>query len=269
MKKCVNCGFENPDEATSCQSCNTGTFASSSPEAMGGHVISPAEHSVWERMTFRQFTILFIRFQSLFFLVYAIDDATYLPAYLTRLHAAVGGAYSYEKTYIFWLCIRILGHVAAFVACIRYADRVASWLVRDSIPKQPPYIPSRPPAVKLALVILLVHIGSLYVLEGIRGNWDSFRFWIKMAMMAAMAFVPLWFVFRGRNWARWLLVGYAVAELCLIFGFDLPRLSSQHALTTAWIVSTCLHNAIDDLAAAALFLPSSSRWFLAQARVHD
>jgi hypothetical protein len=139
MKKCVNCGFENSDEATSCQSCSTESFVSSSPGAIGGHIISPAEHRVWERMTFRQFTILFIRFQSLWFLCYAIDDASYLPTSFARLHEAVSGfAHSYEREVLLWLVFRVLFHIGAFVAFVRYADRIASWLVRDTIPKQPP-----------------------------------------------------------------------------------------------------------------------------------
>lgn len=126
---------------------------------------------------------------------------------------------------------------------------------------------SRPLAVKLALAILVVHLGSLEVLDAVHGKWDSFLFYIKIGMMVAMLFVPLWFVFRGKNWARWLLVGLGIAELCLIFGFVLPRLSSQHALTTSWIVSTCFHNSIDFIAVAALFLPSSNRWFRTYANV--
>ena len=46
-------GVQNPDEAASCQACSTTTFVSSSPEAIGGHIISPAEGRFWERMTFR------------------------------------------------------------------------------------------------------------------------------------------------------------------------------------------------------------------------
>ena len=139
MKKCANCGFECHDDMLSCPSCSTDTFVSSSPEASGGHIISPVEQRFWERMTFRQFAVLFIRFQSLWFLTYAIDDATYIPGYISRLHELVSGVvYSEERRAFYWLLFRILWHVAAFVACIRYADRIASWLVRDTIPKQPP-----------------------------------------------------------------------------------------------------------------------------------
>jgi hypothetical protein len=119
----------------------------SSPEAIGGHIISPAEQHFWERMTFRQFTVVFVRFQSLFFLTYAIDDATYLPSYFSRLHETVSGfANSDERRALFWLAFRILWHIAAFIICIRYAERIASWLVRDTIPRQPPNTALEPTA---------------------------------------------------------------------------------------------------------------------------
>jgi hypothetical protein len=127
--------------------------------------------------------------------------------------------------------------------------------------------PSRPLAVKLALIILVLHLGSLEILDAVHGKWNSTLFCIKMAMMAVMLFIPVWFAFCGRNWARWLLVGFTVAELCLVFGFILPRLIGQHSLTTSWLVVTCLHNAIDVLAVAALFLPSSSQWFRSRAQI--
>jgi RNA polymerase subunit RPABC4/transcription elongation factor Spt4 len=82
MKKCANCGFESPDEALSCPSCSTDTFTSTSPEALG-HIISPEEQRYWERMTFRQFAILFVRIQAMWLLFYALLDATYLPRFFT------------------------------------------------------------------------------------------------------------------------------------------------------------------------------------------
>jgi hypothetical protein len=146
MKKCVNCGFENSDEATSCQSCSAETFVASSPDAIGGHIISLAEQRVWERMTFRQFAILFIRFQAIWFLPYAIDDVTYLATALANLHNVVGVAYSEERHYIFRLVFSIFWHVAAFIAFIRYAERIASWLIKDIIPKSPPNTALEPTA---------------------------------------------------------------------------------------------------------------------------
>jgi RNA polymerase subunit RPABC4/transcription elongation factor Spt4 len=47
MKTCSNCGVQNPDDAMRCQACSTTTFISSSPEAIGGHIISPEEQRFW------------------------------------------------------------------------------------------------------------------------------------------------------------------------------------------------------------------------------
>ena len=139
MKKCVNCGSENPDEVTNCQSCNTETFVTSSPEAVGGHIISPEEQRFWERMTFRQLAILFIRFQSIWFLTYAFDEAIFMPSYVSRLHSAVSALAVADASRAIWgLVLRMICHIATAIAVFRYADRIASWLVRDKITNQPP-----------------------------------------------------------------------------------------------------------------------------------
>jgi hypothetical protein len=128
MKKCANCGLESPDEVMSCPSCSTDAFVSTSPEALG-HIISPAEERFWERMTFRQFAIFFIRLQSAWLFFYAIIDASYLTDYLMpyvrfTLHANM-------------IVVRVALHLAFAVFCLRYADRIVSWFVRDIIPKPP------------------------------------------------------------------------------------------------------------------------------------
>jgi hypothetical protein len=135
MKKCANCGFESPDDAISCPSCSTDTFVSSSPEALG-HIISPEEQCFWERMTFRQFAVFIIRIQAVWFLFDAVDVATYLPSYFARLHETFA---SPDARRTFFLALfRVLWHIAGALVCIRYADRIVSWFVKDVIPKQPP-----------------------------------------------------------------------------------------------------------------------------------
>jgi uncharacterized membrane protein YvbJ len=66
MKKCANCGLENPDDALSCQACSTDTFVSSSLKSIGGHIISPEKNRFSERMTFRQFAVFIIRLQAVY-----------------------------------------------------------------------------------------------------------------------------------------------------------------------------------------------------------
>ena len=132
MKKCANCEFESPDEAMSCPSCSTDAFVTSSPEALG-HIISPAEQSFWERMTFRQFAVFFIRLQAFWLFFYAIIDASYLTEYLS----------TESPHFIFTLrskmiIVRVAMHLALAIFCLRYADRIVSWFIKDIVPKMPP-----------------------------------------------------------------------------------------------------------------------------------
>jgi hypothetical protein len=127
MKKCANCGFESPDEATSCPSCSTDTFISTSPEALG-HVISPEEQQFWERMTFRHFAIFLIRLQALWLFLDALMDASYVAEYLMpsirfTAHAKM-------------ILVRTALYVAAGIICLRYADRIISWMVKDILAKR-------------------------------------------------------------------------------------------------------------------------------------
>ena len=129
MKKCANCGFESSDETTNCPSCSTDAFISSSPEALG-HIISSEEQRFWERMTFRQFAVFLIRMQALWLIFETIVEATYLIPYLSPgQHFA---------TYAFLIMLRGGLHLALAIICIRYADRIVSWFVKDIIPKNPP-----------------------------------------------------------------------------------------------------------------------------------
>ena len=128
MKKCVNCGFESSDEAISCPSCSTDTFISSSPEAFG-HIISSEEQRFWERMTFRQFAVFLIRLQALWFLFDAVLDSTYLTDYLIP--------YAHFTPHACMIVVRVGLYVAIAIICLRYADRIISWFVKDIIPKPP------------------------------------------------------------------------------------------------------------------------------------
>jgi hypothetical protein len=137
MKKCANCGFDNPDEATNCQSCSTETFVSSSPEAIGGHIISPEEQYFWDRMTFRQFAILVVRIQALWFFMDALIEATYLPRYFESSPLGFTTLSPTARLDLFMLILRITLNVAGGIVCIQFAGRIISWLVKDTIPKKP------------------------------------------------------------------------------------------------------------------------------------
>jgi len=138
MKKCVNCGFESKDEALSCPSCSSDTFVSSSPEALG-HIISPEEHRFWERMTFRQFAVFLIRLQALYFFVEAVNYATYLVDYIWPT--------THFTHYACLLVLRMVLHLAMAIICIRYAEQIVSWFVKDIIPKAPTKSDDDKPAI--------------------------------------------------------------------------------------------------------------------------
>ena len=150
MRKCTYCGLENPDDAQQCQTCHTALAVPSQPthpEPNGKCVISPEEHRFWERMTFRQFAILMIRLQALWLLFNAVIDLTYLPRYFPR---PSGTSSYYSPLYAqmnfdqFLAVFRIILHVAAAVALIQCAEKVLSWLVKDSIPKPNHHLQATP-----------------------------------------------------------------------------------------------------------------------------
>ena len=138
MKKCANCGFESPDEAISCPSCSMDTFFAASPEALG-HIISPAEQGFWERMTFRQFAVFLIRLQAFWFFFYALIEASYLTDYFSTEPPHLTFTFHAKM-----IVVRVAMHVAMGIFCIRYADRIMSWFVKDIVPQMPPNPPAGP-----------------------------------------------------------------------------------------------------------------------------
>jgi hypothetical protein len=128
MKKCANCGLDCSNEAINCPACSTDTFVSATQQAFG-HTISPGEARFWERMTFRQFAVFLIRLQALWFIFDAINYATYLTDYLNPS--------SHFTRYAWMIVFRGVLHLAMAIICIRYADWIVSWFVKDIIPKLP------------------------------------------------------------------------------------------------------------------------------------
>ena len=156
MTKCTYCGFENPNNAAQCESCHTALIAQSPPtlpKPNNEHLLSPEERSFWERMTFRQFAILMVRLQAVWFLFYAVIDVTYLPRYFPRPR---GTSSYYSPLYTqmsldqFLAIFRIILNVAAAVALIQCAERVIRWLVKDSFVKQTPETVERTDAPPLS-----------------------------------------------------------------------------------------------------------------------
>ena len=151
MRKCPYCGLENGDEAVECLTCHTALMpppASSPPEPKAEYRISAGERRLWERMTFREFALLFLRIQALWLLFNAVVDVTYLPRYVSRWAQALSHTASSVELgrELFWLIFRIVLHVAAALALIQYGERLLSWLVKDWVAKGTLNPSSAPPA---------------------------------------------------------------------------------------------------------------------------
>jgi hypothetical protein len=150
MIKCTHCGSENPNDAARCVACNTALIAQSPPsrpEPKSNHPLSPEESRFWERMTFRQFAILMVRLQAVWFLFYAVIDVTCLPRYFPKPRGASSyytPLYAQMNLDQFLAVFRIILHVAAAIALIQFAERVLSWLMKDSFVKQTPNEPMQP-----------------------------------------------------------------------------------------------------------------------------
>jgi hypothetical protein len=118
---------------------------------------------------------------------------------------------------------------------------------------------SRPVAVNLALFILLVSFAVSLIPQLVRADWTSFLVYIQLGSELVILAVPLWFISRGKNWARWLLVVFAVAGFC----DRLPQLIRQFQEHSVWwVVNYRLLSLIEAVALVALFHPSTSEWFL-------
>jgi hypothetical protein len=84
-------------------------------------------------MTFRQFAIFIIRLQALWLLFYAAIYATYLLEYASPT--------AHLTLYAYVVILRVALHLVLAVLCIRYADRIVSWFVKDLVPKDAQGVP--------------------------------------------------------------------------------------------------------------------------------
>ena len=125
---------------------------------------------------------------------------------------------------------------------------------------------SRPLAVNVALIILLVTFGVSLAPRLARADWSDPLVYLKYGSESTMMLLQLWFIFRGKNWARWFLVALAFAGFCL----GLPQLIRQFQEHLVWWVVNypllSLASLAQWLALVALFHPSTSEWFLRDRR---
>ncbi len=128
MKKCIYCGHENQDDAARCLECGTAFIV---PGA--SHVqVSPEEQCFWDRMTFREFALLFVRLQALWVIFPAVVELTYLPGYLSTFFPArrFDVLPSDMKQTFYLALLRIALRVAVGIGVFAYADRLLSWLAK-------------------------------------------------------------------------------------------------------------------------------------------
>lgn len=146
MKRCTYCGKEYPDEMSLCPADQNPLRSSNEIDATARKTVEAPQESItvqeqrfWERMTFRQFAIIFIRIQALWLFFYAFIDATYIPGYFTGLYGLSSwSALSHgDRLRFLLLLFHILLRIAAGVLLIQKAERILSWLVRDYILESP------------------------------------------------------------------------------------------------------------------------------------
>ena len=102
-------------------------------------VISPEEQRFWERMTFREFTILFLRLQALWLLFNAAIEVTYLPSYFigrSPFSSFASGSPALSSGF-FLVLFRIILHVAAALAVVQFSGRIVSWFAKDLFSRTP------------------------------------------------------------------------------------------------------------------------------------
>lgn len=142
MKRCKYCGKEYPNDMTVCpidqnplQSSNEADIAVGRASEVAENSMTTNERRFWERMTFRQFAIIFIRIQALWLLFYALIDATYIPGYFTGLHGVSSwtALANENRGRLLLLLFHIFLRIAAAVLLIQKAERILRWLVRDYI----------------------------------------------------------------------------------------------------------------------------------------
>src|SRR5580700_11920599 len=117
---------------------------------------------------------------------------------------------------------------------------------------------ARPMTVKIALTYLALDCGVATVMGIYYGRWDVSFYYYMFGSGLILDFVPLWFAFRRKNWARWFVVIYTVWNVC-----DDPMWWNRYHQTystfqTVWFG---LSDLLDIIAVILLFHPSSNRWF--------
>jgi hypothetical protein len=148
MKHCAYCGNQYPDELEFCPVDReplkpVGNAIAVPPETdnpVTDAMVAERERQFWQAMNFKSFAALLIRIQALWFLVFALENATYLPRYFARLanapsHTNLAREAGFD---LFWLILRMMVYVGSALGAIQYAESILGWLTRNWVAHQPP-----------------------------------------------------------------------------------------------------------------------------------
>lgn len=114
---------------------------------------------------------------------------------------------------------------------------------------------SRPLAVKISVCLLAVSGGTDLVRQiawyRAHPSGDP-GFYFSLVLVIVFLSVLLFFLFRGHNWARWLVV------IDIVLGVILSLVVRHGHQQVVWYFAFTLINTV---AVLALFLPPSNQWF--------
>ncbi len=121
-------------------------------------------------------------------------------------------------------------------------------------------------AVKIALTYLAFDCGVATVMGIYYGRWDVSFYYYMFGFGLILDFVPLWFAFRRKNWARWFVVIYTGWNVCYSPLLWVRYHQTFSAFYTVWF---WLSDLLEFIALIALFHPSSNRWFQTRTTVSE
>jgi|SRR5208282_222557 hypothetical protein len=73
---------------------------------------------------------------------------------------------------------------------------------------------TRPVTVKFALILLALNTGDALVMSLIYAQWGNLSADISFVLFLILNILPLWFIFRRKNWARWFVAILTSGGVC-------------------------------------------------------
>jgi hypothetical protein len=125
----------------------------------------------------------------------------------------------------------------------------------------------RPMAVKVALILQALTTGESVVMSAIYAQWSNLFLDISFGLFVIVYALPLWFVFHGKNWARWFVA--VVTGFDTVFASSLVWFRYHQTFSTLGAVWFWLSYLLGIIAVIALFHPSSNRWFRGSKLAHN